>query len=160
MEDLHALRLLEDLSLSVERFDTTDLEAIGRCRGLRLLTLEQGNGPHSERGVSELVSLSDLQGLFLTGAFDDEWCALAKELPQLETLVIYSNYVTDRGVAALSHSQSITDLYLDAELITDESVQHVAKMSALQSVTLLNVSVSEEAFQKLSELRPDVIVNR
>jgi hypothetical protein len=146
---LAAMTNLRDLTIHGQsNFKNENLEEICcNCRLLKKLHLTGCLSLISE-GTTQLASLTNLVSLFLNRSnICDESIDHISSLTELEELNVGNTKVSDLGVQKISSSlQKLKILTLTCNaLITDKSLEHLAKCISLQQLDVTGISISTRA---------------
>jgi Leucine-rich repeat (LRR) protein len=112
------------------------MKSISELKGLQTLSLLQNR--LDDIGTRRLSKLKDLRVLDLRGNMEagDMTLGVLAELPKLKALKHRSTAVTDYGLEMLSANGTIENLLLQDFAITDQSGQHLAKLSKLSQLEI------------------------
>jgi len=112
------------------------MKSISELKGLQTLSLLQNR--LDDIGTRRLSKLQDLRVLDLRGNMEagDMTLGVLAELPKLKALKHRSTAVTDYGLEMLSANGTIENLLLQDFAITDQSGQHLAKLSKLSQLEI------------------------
>lgn len=127
--------VLVDLDLSSNTNLTSGvLKTICELTKLQKLSLVQNR--FNDISAQRLESLGELRSLDLRGNMEagDMSLEVVGKLPKLSAFKHRSTAVTDSGLEYLSANQSIESLLLQDFVITDQSGQHLAKLSKLSQL--------------------------
>ena len=130
-----SLPALTDLDLSSNTNLTSGvLKTICELTKLQKLSLVQNR--FNDISAQRLESLAELRSLDLRGNMEagDMALEVVGKLPKLSAFKHRSTAVTDSGLESLNANQSIESLLLQDFVITDQSGQHLAKLSKLSQL--------------------------
>jgi hypothetical protein len=122
----------------------------------------------TDQGLSALQKLPKLNRLQLFHThITDAGAETLSRFPALSELDVADTLITNDGVAHLAKLK-LTWLRLDQcsagegrELrINDAGLEHVARMTNLREVSLIQLNVTDEGFQRLKQTRPVLAVHR
>ena len=77
----------------------------------------------------------------------------------IEVVIVKSNGITDEGVKILADCPKLETLNLEAENVTDVSLDSLVKLRKLNRLILVNTKVTAEGCQRLSKQRPDMFIS-
>lgn len=175
-DDLHQLTTVQNLrALHLDLFDDEALEHVGKCQGIRFLTLR--NAAITNVGLRHLTALPELTSLYVekAGFAEKEFSQIGQnanlsnlwmknvtlrndgliylqEMPLLEVLRIERSNVTDVGLVHLGQIRSLVFLDLQNTEITDEGLTHLSELKNLRKLVLSNTSISGDGLMRLKDL--------
>lgn len=109
-------------------------------------------GPKWLRAIVGNDFFDRVRTVWLTESPSDDDLAYLRDLPDVESLIISSNYVTGKGVEHLQGLTSLKELILGRNKLTDADLAH---LEPLQELRYLNVlcSMSDRAVESLAVLK-------
>jgi hypothetical protein len=110
-KDIEGAEQVVDIRIHAECADNSAFMLFGRCRHLRSLRVD---GPQFRKA-------------------DDDGLVNLKHLSELQTLVLYGVYVSDRGLEALTDLKKL-ELLCVTNYVTDAGFEHVGKLESLKEL--------------------------
>ncbi len=109
-------------------------------------------GPKWLRAIVGDDFFDRVRAAWLTESPNDDDLTYLRDLPDIESLIISSNYVTGKGVEHLQGLTSLKELILGRNKLTDADLAH---LEPLQELRYLNVlcSMSDRAVESLAALK-------
>lgn len=164
---LTGLVALEDLSTNAAQFSDDGLWQLTLLSNLKQIkffhtSLRQKN--FTGRGFAQFTALKNLRRLTVAGCpFNDEGIAAVGKLTQLENFRTWHTYQTEAGNEHLLQLKNLKSLHLgqrlrryggesNAHSLTDKTLDIVAQLKSLDTLTLAEQKFSAEALGKLKAL--------
>lgn len=164
---LTGLVALEDLSTNAAQFSDDGLWQLTLLSNLKQIkffhtSLRQKN--FTGRGFAQFTALKNLRRLTVAGCpFNDEGMAAVGKLTQLENFRTWHTYQTEAGNEHLLQLKNLKSLHLgqrlrqyggasNAHSLTDKTLDIVAQLKSLDTLTLAEQKFSAEALGKLKDL--------
>lgn len=164
---LTGLVALEDLSTNAAQFSDDGLWQLTLLSNLKQIkffhtSLRQKN--FTGRGFAQFTALKNLRRLTVAGCpFNDEGLAAVGKLTQLENFRTWHTYQTEAGNEHLLQLKNLKSLHLGQRLrqyggasnapsLTDKTLDIVAKLKSLETLTLAEQKFSAAALGKLQGL--------
>lgn len=134
LQNVGKLISLEDLVLSGTPITDAGLEKVRRLTRLKRLNLSRTN--ITDGGLKHLAAMQQLEHLDLVGTqVSGTGFAELEGLGQLHTLWLGSP-VTDQGLQHIGRLTSLTTLYIDSNLLTDDGLAGLSSLKNLQHLRL------------------------
>ncbi len=164
---LTGLTSLEDLSTNQGQFSDDGLGQLAQLSNLKQIKFfhtSLRSKDFTGRGLARLASLANLRRLTVAGCpFNDEGMAAVGKLTQLENFRTWHTYQTEAGNEHLTKLTNMKNLHLgqrlrryggasNAHSLTDRTLDVVAQMKSLETLTLAEQQFSAEALAKLAAL--------
>lgn len=128
-----------------------DLEEIGRLRSLKLLGLS-GASEVTDQGLQHLGRLHALEELYLADTpIGDRGLAALPGLGNLQLLALDSTAVTDQGMRSIRHLR-LSNLSLRGVPITDKGTAQLAGHRYLQDLDLAGTNITPASLEELARL--------
>lgn len=164
---LTGLVALEDLSTNAAQFSDDGLWQLTLLSNLKQIkffhtSLKQKN--FNGRGFAQFTALKNLRRLTVAGCpFNDEGMAAVGKVTQLENFRTWHTYQTEAGNQHLLQLKNLKSLHLgqrlrryggesNAHSLTDKTLDIVAQLKSLDTLTLAEQKFSTEALGKLKAL--------
>ena len=164
---LTALNSLEDLSTNLAQF-TDDglwqLTLLSNLKQIKFFHTSLKRKDFTGRGFAQLASMKNLRRLTVAGCpFNDDGMAAVGKLTQLENFRTWHTYQTEAGNVHLKSLTNLKSLYLgqrlrryggesNAHSLTDKTIDIIAELKSLDTLTLGEQKFSAEALAKLQNL--------
>ena len=104
--------------------------------------------------LSNAVTLKSVSISFCQ--LDDATLSHLSKLRNLESLTLQGCRFTDAGVAKLKHNQRLISLWLDeSQGVTDESINLLASLPNLRTLTIQNSMITKDGERKFSTMNPN-----
>jgi hypothetical protein len=124
------------------------LPIIGRCQGLRKLTLSRTKV--TDQGIANLEGLTRLSDLILDQtAMTDDGLAFLAGMVELRSLRLRETKITGKGFEHLGKLQKLFIVELDGSDFSDEGLPFLARLNSLQTVYLERTKVSDAGLIQL-----------
>lgn len=119
----------------------------------KLIHVEIGNSPITDRGVAALSKIHSIRTLILTrSGISDAAIAMVAKLPILETLVLNQTEVTDAGMAALAGNKTLTELRLRRTPVGNAAIETIGQLAALRVLGMSYTRLDDAGVAKLEGL--------
>jgi internalin A len=131
----------------------TGIEHIGRLPDLRTLILADADV--SPRGLDPLRTKLNLRTLDLHGRWvNDESLASIGDIPELTDLSLTGASITSVGISKLDRLKNLRSLYIrEVRGFDDVGMRKLTELGLLESLTLRDTSISDEALALVAELQ-------
>lgn len=132
------------------------LELCSRLSKLRTLHLSENTSAVTDRGLTHLAKLTQLENLALRGAsqISDAGLAQLTELPRLQRLSLRGlRSLTPEGLKVVGKLTELRRLELDEVPVDEATVQALAPLQKLEHLLLWNVSSGSPSLDGLGELK-------
>lgn len=164
---LTGLVALEDLSTNAAQFTDDGLWQLTLLTNLKQIKFFHTSLKRKDftgRGFAQFASMKNLRRLTVAGCpFNDEGLAAVGKLTQLENFRTWHTYQTEAGNEFLKSLQNLKSLYLgqrlrryggesNAHSLTDRTLDVIAQLKSLDTLTLGEQRFSVEALAKLQAL--------
>jgi hypothetical protein len=158
---------LEDLSTNLAQFTDDGLWQLTLLTNLKQIKFFHTSLKRKDftgRGFAQFASMKNLRRLTVAGCpFNDEGMAAVGKLTQLENFRTWHTYQTEAGNEHLKSLTNLKSLHLgqrlrryggesNAHSLTDKTLDIVAQLKSLDTLTLSEQKFSAEAISKLSSL--------
>jgi metallo-beta-lactamase class B len=158
---------LEDLSTNAAQITDEGLALLANLKGLKQIKFFHTSLRREDftgKGLAQLASLPNLRRLTVAGCpFNDEGMAAVGKLTQLESFRTWHTYQTEAGNESLKRLTNLKSLHLgqrlrryggasNAHSLTDRTLDIVADLVSLETLTLAEQKFSVEALAKLKSL--------
>jgi hypothetical protein len=157
-EALASLERLKGIKLRSQGLSTRGVQAISNLEHLEHLTLRFSDKSDGRVDFATLGQSTSLRSVQLEGRFPRSIYQALGVLPQLDSLIIESDELTDSDIALLARSSSLWSLLANGPL-TDQCLPALIQCSALRDVSLMNTNITDEGIEYLSRMRPDITVD-
>ena len=133
--------------------DDDGLLAICELKNLETLDLLWSNSTPqlTERGYASLSQLTKLQKFQLSGPADDGIAAIAN-LPELESVLLWADQLTDNGLLKMSTLNQLVVLKIDSGLISDAGLKALRGMPKLEWLQLASPNFTDAGLSNLNGL--------
>jgi hypothetical protein len=132
----HQANVLGDIDnlcfFGAERFPPEACEALKRFPHLRSLAITSFSGGGGQPGEAELAHL----------------CAVTREFPDLEQLVLSCENTTDRVLAPLQYHAALRQLFMDSHGLTPRCIETLEKLPQLEVLSMSMAGWSEADVKK------------
>jgi len=164
---LTGLVALEDLSTNAAQFSDDALwqfTLLGNLKQIKFFHTSLKRKDFTGRGLASFASMKSLRRLTVAGCpFNDEGMAAVGKLTQLENFRTWHTYQTEAGNESLKSLINLKSLHLgqrlrryggesNAHSLTDKTLDIVAQLKSLDTLTIGEQRFSPEAIAKLKAL--------
>jgi metallo-beta-lactamase class B len=164
---LTGLVALEDLSTNLAQFSDDglwQLTLLSNLKQIKFFHTSLKSNNFTGRGFAQFASMKNLRRLTVAGCpFNDEGMAAVGKLTQLENFRTWHTYQTEAGNAHLKSLVNLKSLHLgqrlrryggasNAHSLTDQTIEIVAQLKSLETLTLGEQKFSAAALTKLQAL--------
>ena len=119
--------------------------------GTKTLTIT-GAGDFGRQDLRTLRNLSSVKTLHIAYTLEDDDLATLRESTQLETVVLTGDHFTDKAIPHLAVMRWLKTLKLENCSLTAIGITSLSKMNALESLSLIQVCVPEQAMAGLKSV--------
>ena len=140
-ESLSKLRNVQAFTINNIPVGDAQLEQIAKMPALESLSIAGEQRTITAKGFGHLRQMSPLKRLwFYMGNLPDEALSAVASLPNLEHLYLVEVKLNDKQLKYLTGARKLTTLAVSNNQITDAGLKHVASLTSLASLTLINNS--------------------
>jgi hypothetical protein len=134
--------------------ESVDLGPIRHLSGLKELNLAKLQDALTDTALAKLKGLNSLRSLNLSdSSVTDKGMALvAAQFPQLETLTLNHDRITDSGLTELTKLKSLKTLELRHTQISDAGLKTIAKIVSLTKLTLDETKITDAGLTYLQSM--------
>jgi Leucine-rich repeat (LRR) protein len=137
---LRDLKSLRTLGLQNTPISDAAMAPISQLRSLESLGFTHAQ--LTDSGLAQLGGLKRLRrlSLYLCSGYTGAGLSFLKDLPQLESLVLYGQEITDQAAVNIAEAKNVRTLDLRDTAITDEGLRHLAGLTKVEVLYVLPVS--------------------
>jgi hypothetical protein len=156
--DLAALPDVRELHFYNSNVDDEALSIVSKLRGLNVLICDKCARAVTTRGIAHLARAPRVRRIEIYNAnLTDECLSILATIDSLEELNVGMNPITDAGVAHLARLTRLRKLCidnLDEGLITDAGLAHLESLQSLEELSVNFADVTEDGIARLKRAIP------
>lgn len=155
IKSLENLPKLVDVEFSCDSWETPEFEALSNLKHLQKITL----GSERTKNASDLVLFKKVPDLYIVGFYGtclpSGFTSRLKEYPKLRDLYLRSTNITDDDLTGIANIPTLQSVYFYENFITDEGLKVLSKNKKLRHLRFkLCRLVTQEGLDQLRRLMP------
>ncbi len=153
---LRNLKTLRTLGLRNTPMSDAAMAQISQLQSLEYLGFMHAQ--LTDSGLAQLGRLKRLRhlGLYLCSRYTGAGLSFLKDLPQLESLLLYGQEITDQAAVNIAGAKNVRTLDLRDTAITDEGLRHLAGLTKVEILFLFPVSTDVKDGQIVRSTEPRI----